>query len=125
MNMFEILISKKGFFIFILLNLCLLFILINLNLFSIKSFFKNYISSHKFIINNNLAQYSSYILKNDEDKYVIEVYIFFLDHHRILGHDNVKNYLCLVKLNQIEETIELKAIKTHRYQTNYNRKLIF
>jgi hypothetical protein len=61
------------------------------------------INSFNFVINNNIAQYSAYLSKN-EDKYVIEVYVFFnLKNNdefksRIL---NKENYRCLVKLVNI------------------------
>jgi hypothetical protein len=80
------------------------------------------ITSHNYIINNNVAQYSVYTVKIQEN-YLIEAFIF-LNYKHLSDHAKLDNYLCLLKcLNH--EIIELKPIESPTVYFGSNRKFIF
>jgi hypothetical protein len=62
---------------------------------------QNFLYSHTFIVNNNLAQYSSYIRKY-ENSYLIEIY-FFMNLVQVIDGGLIETYSCLLKwLNMVE-----------------------
>lgn len=88
-----------------------------------------HIKSHTFIVNNNLAQYSSYITKHD-NKYVIEVYIF--SNFNYAPNENlIEVYSCLLKFYDTgstvntEKVIELNATSSSGYYFASNRMIRF
>jgi hypothetical protein len=54
---------------------------------------QNNLHSHKFIVNNNLAQYLSYITKY-ENSYLIEIY-FFMNLVHVVNGGLIETYSCL------------------------------
>ena len=94
--------------------------------FEIKDFSK---CNYNFIINNNLAQYSTYIIKS-ENKYLIEANVLFNFKH-IIEPGKLENYLGIMKIidlhyyHEIEEVIQLNAKRKYNYQNEYTSKIIF
>ena len=68
---------------------------------------------YRYLINNNVAQYSTYIIVDRDDasniEYRIEAYIT-LNKKYIKDFGEKENFKCLVKLEAIEEVIEIEAI---------------
>ena len=93
---------------------------------SVKYFSKN---NHNFVINNNLAQYSTYLIES-ADKYLIEANIL-INYKHVTENIKLDEYLCMVKMTdlqyyrEVEEIIELKANQTYKVQNPFNRKLVF
>ncbi len=89
---------------------------------------KEVIANYNYIINNNLAQYSVYLTKN-ETKYTIEAYVFF--NFKFNNNFKIENYICLVKLINIhnyhekEETIVVNAKFSPGYYFDANRMIMF
>ena len=100
-----------------------------------KLFKKQYSLNNNFMINNNIAQYSSYIII-DKDKSknticTIETFIQ-LDHRYLNNYGEKENFKCLLKIvenvnNSIveEEVIELEVSESPKFNWNFNKKLIF
>jgi hypothetical protein len=95
-----------------------------------KTILTDYTSNYYYTVNNNLAQYSVYLTKVSNDTYKIEAYVFFY-FKNLVQHAKVENYLCLVKLLNVEgyrekhEVIEIKAVETYGYYFDANRKFLF
>jgi hypothetical protein len=88
---------------------------------------QNNLYSHTFIVNNNLAQYSSYITKY-EHSYLIEIYFFMNVVQGVDGHFSIENFSCLLKWlnpNGTENIIEAKAISSSPYYFGNNRMVKF
>ena len=84
-----------------------------------------YVLNHNYIINNNIAQYSSYLLENNEGIQA-EIFIQYQLKYKI-NYENINDYICLVKLVNLkkEETIEIKPSYSPRFYWEINKKLIF
>ena len=86
----------------------------------------NYGENNKFLINNNLAQYSSYIIidkEYNETRYRIEAFVQFNDNY-VKYFGSKENFSCVIKLRR--EIIEVAANDSPRfYWENDNKKLIF
>jgi hypothetical protein len=118
--------------IFLLLQIFILMIyFIILNDFGLSKslepkLIQNNLYSHTFIVNNNLAQYSSYITKN-ENGYLIEIY-FFMNLVQVVNGGLIETYSCLLQwLNQngTENIIKVKAISSSPYYFENNRMVKF
>ena len=88
----------------------------------------NYAPNYQYMINNNLAQYSSYVIidKDSRNKtiYTIEGFVQ-LNLKYVKKFGTKKDFLCLVKfLNNINETIELEVTHWPKFKWDYNRKII-
>ena len=92
-----------------------------------RSFLKRYLNSHTYIVNNNLAQYSSYITKYS-DKYEIEIY-FTINWNKVANASSIENYKCLVKwfdsISSRERIIELNATSSNSYYFGSNKMIRF
>ena len=90
---------------------------------------KNYFASnYKFVINNNLAQYSSYIItKGENDKINYKIEVLFLKSFKYNMTVLLKDYKCILKykINKFEETIELNAERIFKFNSNGMNKLSF
>jgi hypothetical protein len=93
----------------------------NLNQYTLNNF---------YMINNNIAQYSSYIIVEDEDQknnsiYRIETLVQYNFRH-IKNYGVKENYLCLVKSMHTNKNIELDVHEFPRMVwPYYNRKIVF
>ena len=90
-----------------------------------------YSPNNHYMINNNLAQYSSYLIV-DEKNITIEAFVHFnRKQSRYEKFDGKENFSCLLKLlpygdRQDEEDVELEVFEFPKFYWNhYNRKLIF
>ena len=88
-----------------------------------------YVSNHNYLINNNLAQYSSYLIEdqiNGDGEIRAEVFVQFKFKYK-LNYENNDDFRCLVKLiqHQSEEVIELQPAYVPRFYWNLNKKFIF
>ena len=90
--------NKEIFILFQILFLTVLGIILhNYRLFDDLSLplAKKTLKSHTYIINNNLAQYSSYITKY-ENSYLIEIY-FYMNWNQVVDGSNIELYSCLLQ----------------------------
>ena len=106
---------------------------------------KVFSQSHYYVVNNNLAQYSTYLyqLMNPSImEFRVEVFVFF-NLKNVLNEENIKSihdlnnhlkpnyYYCLVKIldlqfySQKEEIIVLKSIEIQQFFFKNNAKLTF
>jgi hypothetical protein len=85
--------------------------------------------NHNYVINNNLAQYSTYLIPNDEEIRVEALVQFKFKY--IKSYEEKNDFTCVVKLiciqfnDESEETLELKPLYTPKFYWNLNKKLIF
>ena len=79
------------------------------------------ILNHNYIINNNIAQYSSYLLENNEEIRA-EIFIQYQLKYKI-NYENINDYRCLVKL--YEKVIEILPSYSPRFYWEINKKLVF
>jgi hypothetical protein len=87
---------------------------------------QNNLHSHTFIVNNNLAQYSSYITKY-ENGYLIEIY-FFMNWGQVVNESLIETYSCFLQWlnpNGTENIIKVKAISSSPYYFGSNRMVKF
>ena len=93
---------------------------------------KNYSLNKRFMINKNIAQYSSYLIIDEEslkvNSYKIEAFIH-LNHKYIHSFGGKENFKCLAKIedtiNRKEEILELEAVDAPDVFWKNNRKLVF
>ena len=94
-----------------------------------------YTPNKEYLINNNLAQYSSYIIiDKDENKkntlYRIEALVQF-NYKYIKNFGSKDNFKCVLKLikfingNMTEEFLEIEASESPKFYWNSNKKFIF
>ena len=121
--------KKEIFILFPILILTVLGIILhNYRLFDDLSFplAQKTLKSHTFIINNNLAQYSSYITKY-ENSYLIEIY-FYMNWNQVLDGSNIELYSCLLQWidkSAMENIIQVKSTSTSGYYFGSNRMIKF
>ena len=85
--------------------------------------------NHEYLINNNLAQYSSYITIHENSFgvifYEIEVLVFFRK-RMLITETKLDDFLCVVKiLDSNYQLIEIDALDSPKFYMNSNKKLIF
>ena len=106
------------------------FALDNVSESNITGYINQYTMNNFYIINNNIAQYSSYIIVEDGDQknntiYRIETLVQ-LNFRQIKNYGNKENYLCLIKSMFDNRIIELNV---HEFPEMvwwyYNRKIVF
>ena len=87
---------------------------------------KKYPKSHVYLINNNLAQYSSHITKY-ENKLIIDIF-FQMNWKYISDLFNKNKYLCVLKYFDLslsrEEIIELQITSSNAYYFVYTQRMI-
>jgi hypothetical protein len=89
----------------------------------IKSATCNHSLNHEYLINNNIIQYSSYIILGDDYEYRIEVFVQF-NHYYVKYFGKKENFYCLVKNK--ENIMRLDANEMPKLQWNHlNAKLVF
>ena len=92
---------------------------------------KNYAENRKFVINNNLALYSSYIIADkdiyDRRSYSIEVFVQF--NKKYVKSQNKDDFRCVIKYlsenDTIGEIFEIKVFESPSFYWEENKKLIF
>ncbi len=81
-------------------------------------------NNNNYIINNNLAQYSVYLIKNSSsDDFKIEGFVQFNFKH-IKNYSNIHDFRCLVKIKHNEELLELIPIDSPIFNNEFSKKLI-
>ena len=97
--------------------------------------FSKYSRNYEYVINNNIAQYSSYVVIDEDENnnkfYKIEAlikfnYITLIQSIKEFG--SKENFTCLVKLlseKNMEEVIEIEAVEMPKFGTDFAAKLIF
>jgi hypothetical protein len=94
---------------------------------------KKYGKNNIYIINNNVAQYSTFIVIDQDDmnkiEYRIEAYIY-LNYRYIERFGPKENFLCMVKfldkIKNIEKTIEIESSESDRNSKDiYNKRVFF
>ena len=92
-----------------------------------KIIYNRYSRSHQYIINNNVAQYSSYLTKYDEI-YIIDIY-FSMNSEYIENATDFQKYLCILKWVDVsklrENLIELEAKSSSQYYFMSNKRIRF
>ena len=87
-----------------------------------------YSKNNQFIINNNLAQYSSYLIV-DQNNVTIEAYVHYNERYlKNTEFGGKENFTCVLRflLNNNDDAIfELKAVDSPRFLWNFNKKLIY
>ena len=88
----------------------------------------------KFVINNNLAQYSSYLIIDQDEKsgkeiYKVEALVHF-QYKYVKDFSGKENFICVLKLlsygDRKEELVyELEAFDSPKFYFNENKKLIY
>ena len=104
----------------------------NKNKINIEQIMKNYSKNYEFVINNNIAQYSSYIIvdrddTNYEKSYRIEALVKY-NTNIVKDFGGKINFTCLVQLFSTdgnEEIIELEAFEMPLLIGKLSAKLIF
>jgi hypothetical protein len=87
-----------------------------------------YSENNYFIINNNLAQYSSYfIVNNVNGNLLYKIEMLLVKSNRYEKQGTIKDYVCLLKYtnDQIEELIEIKPDRFYLFKHNQMVKLSF
>ena len=90
----------------------------------------SYMLNHEYLINGNVAQYSSYIIISGKDKTIFQIEVFIklaLSYNTEILND-LQMLRCLVKfLKNENNTIQLDPISSQalRSSDNYNKKLIY
>ena len=88
-------------------------------------------NNHKYLINANVAQYSSYIITEADDikkKTVLKIITHVkLNNNKIKNYGNKSNFKCIVKLlfNSVVRHVELEAFEENKFATSLNRKFVF
>ncbi len=89
---------------------------------------EKYSPNHQFVINNNLAQYSSYLIV-DQNQITIEAFVhyisIFMNRNQFGGKEN---FVCVIRylLNDNDDGVfELEAVDSPKFVWNYNQKLIY
>jgi hypothetical protein len=92
---------------------------------------KDVTQNNYYLLNNNLAQFSSYLIFLTNKRYRIETLVIsnqnglrFVDSN----YDVIENYVCVLKYlknSNHNEIIELKVTKSSRLEYNSTKKLIF
>ena len=94
---------------------------------------KKYGENNKYIINNKVAQYSTFIVVDQDDlnkiEYRIEAYIY-LNYRYVERFGPKENFLCLIKfinkINNSEKIIEIESSESFRNSKMiYNKKVFF
>ena len=87
----------------------------------VKNRQNKYSKNHEFVINYNIAQYSSYVIyQKDTNAYRIEAFVHFNSINNVYS----KNFICILKIS--EKLIKLKATDMPRFRLkNKNMKLVF
>ena len=131
---------KLKLFILILIDLIGIAIFFFLNrskigsLEILKARYKNfaklnkYAENHAYLINNNLAQYSSYIMieKDELNKTTSKIESFVMLNYKYIKYFGGKeNFTCVIKLISTDEIIELEASDSQNLSNNASKKLIF
>ena len=98
----------------------------NKNKHKIKDY---YVENHEFLINNNLAQYSSYkVIDKDEYgmiNYSIEILVQFKK-KLLKTMYPTKDFICVLKLSdKNNDLIELEAFESPKFYLNSAKKIIF
>ena len=96
-----------------------------------EDFLNDYNQNYEYLVNNNLAQYSSYIIidKNDQNDtiYTIEVFVQ-LNVKRVKKYGSMDNFTFVIKFlgnkHHLEEIVELKPTFSPVFHWNYNMKFI-
>ena len=127
------------FFLSILIIICFLF-LISYFLFhekyltrpnneiKLKKLLAN--ENHKFLINNNVAQYSSYIIQDSaiQDVNKIEAIVHFT-HRHVKDFGSKENFTCILKVlsddENADQIMELDAFESPKFYWRDNKKLIY
>jgi hypothetical protein len=87
-----------------------------------------YAINNHYVINNNLAQYSAYLIV-DQNNVTIEAFVHF--NRKFMDYEHFgrkENFTCVLKLKTWEEKedfIELEAVDSPKFYWNKNKKLIF
>ena len=99
-----------------------------------KTKYQKYALNKKFVVNNNLAQYSSYLFIDQYEltgkiNYRIEAIIHF-NYKYIKTFGMKENFTCVLKLiandgRKEEKLIELEAVDSPKFYWNVNKKIIF
>ena len=99
---------------------------------SYYAFFRNtttwpkseYAENRHYIFNNNIAQYSSYLIKDvdSDDVFVYRIETIIIRSKFLSSKDE---YICVLKYNQTQEIIEIKAHRLVVLQYNESKKIIF
>ena len=100
----------------------------------VLKFSKKYALNKEFMINNNLAQYSSYLIVDQDELtkkriYRIEVFVHF-NYKFIKDFGEKENFTCVLKLlssgkRQQDILMELEAIDSPKFYWKDNKKLIY
>jgi hypothetical protein len=121
--------KKQILFLFLIIISVVLIILFPNNDTSMNKiiFFKktskgSFIKNFHFMQNNNLMQYSSYIIVNSINDYQIVAFVQF-NYKYIKNFENISDFRCLITQNGI--AIELPTSEAPKLYWNPNKKLIF
>ena len=88
-------------------------------------------NNNHYIINNNIVQYSSYLVSVDEMQKLFRIEAFYMLSERIFGEKLNKpkpllsDYSCIVKVLPSEEIIELEAERQISLKYYLTHKIIF
>ena len=78
--------------------------------------------NNQFMQNNNLMQYSAYLIIDSKNEAKIEAFIQF-NHKYEKNFENKSDFICLMKFN--DKIIELETVETPKFYWNDNKKFIF
>ena len=89
-------------------------------------YLNEYSSNNQFVINNNIAQYSSYLII-DQNRITIEAFVYYnKKYFRNHEFGDKENFICVVKfLLHDEDVFEFEAVYTPKFYMNMNRKLVY
>ena len=119
------------FFVLLLISLATLFLLSNKIFISFSKPAKsneasNFGVNNEYVINNNIAQYSSYIIvSKDEETYRVETLVK-LNNKRVENFGGKENFTCFLKrIDNSEIIANLEAYDSPKFTSNSNKKLLF
>lgn len=85
-----------------------------------------YSMNYDYMMNNNLGQYSSHLIVDQNNKTVLTIEVFVkLNYKYIKEFGGKENFSCLVKLTEFDELIELETFESPSLYSTENMKLIF